>query len=416
MNSIHKIHASRNEICRSLVHCFRIFQRLNRFVTQDMSSDLTILESLLLYELDGDATRSVTELALVMQLDKATISRTLRMMEKKKLIRIRKDPKDARRIEIEIMAHGYKVLDQNDAESNQLLKWFTCFLSEIEQHRLKEYFKRIADAFGTPISPLRKNDFEIRLQMRRLAKSLGYLKDDFFNTGFTPPQWQVLAALADNGDHATPAFLTTLLSTPSSYMSRLLTGLVSSGLVKRPRAARDSRIRQLFLTDKGWASFYAIENAAASFFEERLLCFSDEELHDCLTLFRVFIRETADGIRLIDRRFGIRLARTEDEKRSAIGFLLRSLVRSHREAEAPYEICSPADLISILTEEGESKGVLVVESNGKSLQAKLWFVDVVMPLTCKEMWKEQLSILVYNYVRGVPEGLKVDTSQYIGNV
>ena len=78
MNVSLKIDPARNDSINRIVHLARIIQRLNKFVTEDMGSELSLMESLLLYDLNADATKSVTELAAYMGLDKGTISRALK--------------------------------------------------------------------------------------------------------------------------------------------------------------------------------------------------------------------------------------------------------------------------------------------------------------------------------------------------
>lgn len=414
MSFLNKVPSSRNEAIHRIVHIFRIFQRLNKFVTEDMHSELSIIESLLLYELDGDASRSVTELAEHMELDKATISRTLRSLADRKILRLGKDPGDARRITIEITAKGYKILEVNDHESNTLLSWYLRFVTPQEQEKICNYFSRLAAAFGTPPSPPRRNDHPIRSEMRRLAKSLGYLKDNFMGTTYSPAEWQVLASIHLSPLPIPPAFLAHLLWTPASYMSRMLSSLVKKGLVRRPRSSEDSRMRDLYLTEKGKEVVRQIEKAAEEVFGRSLESFSDEEVIEFAKIFAIFVREPEDGIRLVSRDRYIRLMLTDEDKSAARGFLMRMAVDASLEREMPSDLCN-AHQVAIGLFEGETLiGVLLGQLLKDAIRTVAWLTQKNVTQEIRDLWIEETAALIIDHIRGYLGEVHIDSSSYVG--
>lgn len=416
MTFLLKMPTNRNESINRIVHLFRIMQRLNRFVTEDMHSELSLVESILLYELDGDATRSVTELAAHLELDKATISRTLKNLAERKILRLGKDPADARRITIEIAAKGNKIIETNDSESNALLGWYLKFLTTEEQGLMAEYFRRFADSFGTPPSPLRKNDHPIRVELRRLAKALGYLKDSYMGTAFSPPEWQVMASIYVAPLPVSPAFLAYSLWTPASYMSRLLSGLVKKGLVRRPRSSEDSRVRDLYLTEKGTQAFHSIENSARVIFGEHLKGFSDTEVMQFAHIFALFIREPVDGVRLVERGAFVRVMQTEEDKATARGYLIRCAVDASLERSIPNNICADEQIAIGLFEESGLSGMMLLEPQKEETKLIAWFGGRALSPNTKTVWLEETPTLLTNHLRGYVTSRPIETSGHIGNI
>ena len=411
-----KLSPNRNILCNRIVHLFRILQRLNRFVTEDMNSELSIVESLLLYELDSDATRSVTEIAHQMELDKGTISRTLKNLADRKILKINKDSLDARRITIEITANGYKLLKLNDSESNSLLDWYLRFLTPHEEKIIAKYFKFVADSFGTAPSKLRKNDHPIRVELRRLAKSLGYLKNEFMSTPYSPAEWQILASIQLSSTPITPAFLIHILSSPPSFISRLLGELVKKGLIRRPRSSEDSRIRELYLSEKGKEAFSLIENSTSAVFKGHLKELNDQELLEFTEIFTLFVREIADGVRLISRDTYIQLLITETERLRARGFLLREAVAHGLEEKMPGVLCYGEQIVVGLYKDSKLCGVLLLDNQqGEKFKATTWFISQAIEKSIKDVLIEEACTLITTHLRGIPQKISIDTSSYIGN-
>lgn len=408
---------SRNEKLKKLVHLFRILQRLNRFVTEDMESSLSIAESLLLYELDGDSNRSLSELATIMELDKATISRTLKNLSEAKILKISKNPEDGRRIVIEIAAKGRKILEANDRDSNGVLDWYLEYLLPTEKPKIERYFKLLADNVGTPSSLLRANDHPIRVEMRRLAKSLGYLKDNIYGTEFSPAEWQVIATINLAPIRSNPAFLAYILSTPPSFMSRLLSGLVKRGYIRRPRAVGDSRSREIYLTPKGEEAFVGIESAGISFFQKNLSDLGDEELSHFCSIFSHFIRELEDGKRLVSRDKFTRLMISEIDQAKARGFILREITQKGLEEKIPSELGSRNQVFSGLFCDGTLVGVSLIQVDAfgevprsNIVPARLiCALDKVSPNE-RAQWMIESASLILDYVRGYRKILSIDSS------
>ena len=67
----------------TLHRLLRLLQQKNRFISKDLEMELGIVESIIMLELDGDPSRTASDLVALFDLDKSTISRHLKALQQK---------------------------------------------------------------------------------------------------------------------------------------------------------------------------------------------------------------------------------------------------------------------------------------------------------------------------------------------
>jgi hypothetical protein len=199
-------------------------------------------------------------------------------------------------------------------------------------------------------------------------------------------------------------------------MSRLLTGLVNKGLIKRPRASGDSRVRQLYLTDEGAEAYYFIESCALEIFSQKLESFSDCELEDFVRIFELFIREPYDWVRLIEPKSFIKVLNTDIERAQAKGIVMRSAVESELENKVPEKLYEDNQVLIGIFANKELSGAMVVNPNDKIAQVPVWFCKKPISDIAKAIWIDEIPTLLSNHFRGDYSSIRIDTSRTLSNV
>lgn len=106
--------------------------------------------------------------------------------------------------------------------------------------------------------------------------------------GITSQQMGILFSLK-SGVASTPFELSTLLSIDTGLMTRMLDKLETNGLLERSRNARDRRVVNLRMTDKGAKIAARIPEIAPKVLNARLRNFTKTEFQQLNRLLRKFV-------------------------------------------------------------------------------------------------------------------------------
>lgn len=104
---------------------------------------------------------------------------------------------------------------------------------------------------------------QVRSFNRSVTRRIGALSDDFLGRGRPLAESRLLFEIGRDG--AAVRDLRARLSLDSGYLSRLLRGLESQGLVKSQPAPDDARVRRVLLTAKGRREFEALDRLSQDF-------------------------------------------------------------------------------------------------------------------------------------------------------
>jgi DNA-binding MarR family transcriptional regulator/GNAT superfamily N-acetyltransferase len=111
---------------------------------------------------------------------------------------------------------------------------------------------------------------------RFYTKEIGVITEQLLNTPYTLPEARVLFELAHHHDLTTTK-LAVMLRLDRGYLSRLLTSLEKSELLKRIRSKTDARQRMLKLSDKGKKAFSILNSRSKDQVKAMLTSLPEED-------------------------------------------------------------------------------------------------------------------------------------------
>ena len=118
----------------------------------------------------------------------------------------------------------------------------------------------------------------VRQFNRFYTRQIGLLRQGMVGTSFSLTEGRVLYEIGQRGT-ATAADLVAELSIDPGYLSRLLRGFITSGLVVSTRSATDRRQSILALTDRGRETFAKLDRRSQDEIAVLLGRLSDDEQH-----------------------------------------------------------------------------------------------------------------------------------------
>jgi DNA-binding MarR family transcriptional regulator/N-acetylglutamate synthase-like GNAT family acetyltransferase len=103
----------------------------------------------------------------------------------------------------------------------------------------------------------------VRRFNRFYTQRIGMLRPALYESPYSLAEARVLYELAHAGAPTTASDVARLLAMDAGYLSRMLSGFVARGLVRRTRSARDGREYHLALTAAGRKAFASLDRASA---------------------------------------------------------------------------------------------------------------------------------------------------------
>lgn len=349
---------------RKLHLLFRRLQQKNRFVSRDLGTDLPILESFLMMEIDADSSRIARDLAELLEVNKSSISRSLAALTERGYLRAAAGGSDARSKLVQITGKGRRFLEKYDALSNQLVEGYFSGLSTAEQDEVAAYMDRLADRLGTSPGVLREVDFAVRVAMRRLTRSFGILKPNFMNSGLNTTQWQVLSEIEYNPAVVIAHDLVEPLSTPEATISSVVKSLQRSGLVQRTQSSHDLRQYVLSLSDRGRAVLFEIEAEASSRIKGALRGVSAKDQERFVDLLERFVGSVETGIEL-DAGWVVKALRSESSRSRARAFVIERVSADRRYSFVQERVIDFESYTFALSRDFELSGVIEFQLKGR---------------------------------------------------
>jgi DNA-binding MarR family transcriptional regulator/GNAT superfamily N-acetyltransferase len=166
-------------------------RRFNRFYTRQIgllnehmpASDLSLAEGRVVYELATGGDQTSADICRKLEMDKAHVSRILARFRKRRLVRGREKPENAKHIIIGLAPAGRKMFARLDAGSRSLIQKMLARVDAPEQRRLLKAFHAIEGALGgntegnsasTATEPARAVNTVVNLRRVRVG-DLGYV-------------------------------------------------------------------------------------------------------------------------------------------------------------------------------------------------------------------------------------------------
>ena len=169
-----------------------VFIRANRFIRYLSGLKYTRAEIHTLIEVSARGESTIKNLTEILNMSQSSVSRLVKQLVAKNLLYQTSSKEDKRSKIIKLTTEGKKVVKRIDDEAGPRFIERIKRLNAKEQEVLINFYKRYGNLYKLPNSPSRKGENEIRLQERRVTRSLGVLNNNVFNSGLSTPQWSVL--------------------------------------------------------------------------------------------------------------------------------------------------------------------------------------------------------------------------------
>lgn len=349
---------------------FDLFLRFNRrlvSITQRLAPSLSINESHLLSEISQKPKLSSKQLSEILVLEKSTVSRTVTALLKKGYLTVKAAEQDKRQKELLIIDCGAVALKEDSALRNRQVSECIAALAAAEQSDLGYFLKIMADGFGAFPVKASQDDNLVKIEIRRLTRSMGYLGQNFLDTGISIEKCQILCLTLQHSNNIALNELLKMLPFETSVLSRMVSGLAKAGFLKKITLPGDRRRLALVLTTRGIQLTQEILTTGSNQIEKSLKNLDNSALTRFVELLQKFLpnslvlheRDMQDRIRIS------RLKSSED-RQVGRGFLIENLVRLNRHYETPELLIPSSSITHGLYVNGCLKGISEIQKIKKS--------------------------------------------------
>lgn len=373
----------RRRIATEMQRGFREFQRQNRFVATAGMTDLTLVESQLLVEVDGTPGIDFTVARERLSVDPVKISRTVASLSKRSLLQVGGNAADRRRKRLHLTAEGAKLVAQVDKESNETLARLRERITPAEGERTRSYLTRLADGLSGPQTVHRLCEDPLRPAIRRLTRSMGLLGQNVYGaSGLSSLEWLVIARLATSETPLTARALSDFFSVPPNTMSDLIKRFCQDDIIVQERGGdiRDRRSHPLRLGEAGRHLFVKVHSLAVEQTLGAIKTLSDEEALDFCRIWLAFIglasspQPSSDQI-LQPRITIIRFTSVSERTRARSFFLARCAALENFECVGE-ELFSKKSLCLGLEEENRLLGVAEISLDAETGKGCMRYVSL----------------------------------------
>lgn len=240
-----------DKITQDTLKIFNLFielQRKNRATGTLDGTQLTLVESQLIIELDLDKSSDIFSLAKKLSLNQSTVSRAVQSLSAAGLISIQKDKKDKRKLILALRPSAFSIMKKIDQAANKILQDFSENLTPNEVESLLSSLKKLLDLTEMDPASLRKNEHPFRAQQRRIARLIKKLSAEGI---ISNPELHLLKLLVDYENPLTPTQLAQTLCLKTSAVSILIKDLKKNKLITSEAKKSDARYENIIITQAG---------------------------------------------------------------------------------------------------------------------------------------------------------------------
>lgn len=345
----------------------------NRFIRRLTHTGLSRGEIHILIELQARGECTVRIIQPLLNIDQSSISRFVKNLTQKKLISATHSEMDKRAKVLRLTAAGRKAIAQIDEVAGVVFEQFASRLSATDKKILAEFFERIADWHGQPRCPLRPGESEVRMQQRRMSRSLGVLSQNIFGSQLSSSQWFVFREICYAAYPLNPKTLSEHQSIAPNSLSIILEKLENAGLITRASAIHDSRYIELLPTAQGKKQLAMTEKRSAEDLEKVMVQFPQERQEQLLSIVRRYIDQDATTSPvLLPQDFTLRKINVKNERNKARAFAITELVRRGHAEFAPPVLIGEKSLVYGLFDGKENlQAICEIQNGGSSAEFSL---------------------------------------------
>lgn len=236
-----------------------VFIRANRFIRYLSGIKYTRAEIHTLIEIAARGESTIKDLTQILNMEQSSISRLVKNLVSENLLFQTSSEEDKRSKIIKLTTNGKNVVKRIDKQAGPKLIERARRLNSKEQEVLINFYENFGKLYKLSISPIRKGENEIRLQERRLTRSLGVLNNNVFNSGLSTPQWSVLFDVYNHEFPLNAKMISKNQGIAPNTLSQALNFLEKEKLIKRNQALLDSRFIEVKITSEGKKKYKEIE-------------------------------------------------------------------------------------------------------------------------------------------------------------
>ena len=335
------------------------FNRRLEHITKKLSPELLINENHLLGELRAHPAITAHDLSLSLRMEKSMLSRMLAAIESRGLVEVSVSARDRRRKFLTLTPKGITALEHDNKVRDQQVIQCIAALDEQEQGELQRLLRLMADGLNS--AELHGAEWEnpVKIEIRRLTRSLGMLGDNYLGCEMSVENCQVLHLISQGSVQQPNSLrmseLRQLVPYEFSILSRMVTQLTAAGFVRKEPGVKDKREISLHLSANGKArSEFNIDRGGNSL-ANGMRHFRAEQVGRLCELIEKFVSEDSNAA----LNSGSRLIGDDIElRKEARAFVLAELVRRGLERDVPETILGTSSSVIVHTQNNLINAVL----------------------------------------------------------
>lgn len=359
---------SRTAIILALHKRLQALQLKNLFISRAYGTDLGLIDSHILVELDNSRGKSHTELLSALTLHKVVVSRAVAGLVDAGLIEVKPAKDDARVKLCLLTSAGREILKKLDTNANLLMEQFCAFLNKSQETKLHSLWNALCDGLHAPQVAQRPGIHPLLVPGRRQSRCMGLLGTTVFGeVELSSLEWHWLSLVQSN-EGITAVELSERLNLIPATGTALARRLTQQGYVTATPHPTDRRAQALLLTPAGERILKKVEKVAVSQIERATSKLSLSELTEMVDLFNRFGADLTDSptIKLSGEDL-VRLVTEERDLPLCRGFLISELLENNLHMSAVSTLCTPESTIVVLQQEDTISGLVEISSSGDSV-------------------------------------------------
>lgn len=314
----------------------KLHQQRSRFIANAYHTPLSLVDAYVVIEIDVNPDITLLGLSDILPIHKDVIARTLVRLEKDAYLQRGWNKEDMRQRQYKITAKGKKFLALHDENSRQFLSEYLSKLTLKEIAALQRLQHVLCDSLNAPAVHLRSVEHPFEEGIRRVTRAMGFIGQSLFGSKYSSTEWQIFSMIAADSSSETVTSLSQQLSIPTSTLSQCITRYVKSGLIQKKTAKADKRIKSLELTKSGQAALASIESHGKNIIASAFTADEVEEFNSLLEKHLGLLPEQSNLV--LRQQLQIKQVVTEEDRRSARGFLIFHSTRLRKYFDLPEEI------------------------------------------------------------------------------
>ncbi len=399
---------------RRLIDLYRINQERSQFVSRAYGAELSTRELFVLVEIAFASSRTATQIAKSLNLEKSLVSRTIVSLKKRAYLTCRRNGDDRRSNILTLTEKASRAFAIHDQFNAREIELRAGRITSEEYSQLQDFFSKAADNMGAGPAILRPGENPALGPMRRIVYGSGVLGDNIFGSGYSTVDWQVLTAIARGKGTVRSIDLCARFKILPNTVSVLLKRYAKMRYLLRRTISEDKRSVALSLAPAGLKTLEHIEQCLLrSGLATCVLQDSEEVVQKHLDIFAQYIGESAPAQRLALQVQTIERLNSDAGRSAARNFLILEMVRRNESSHAPELLIGSQNACFVLKRNniiravaevryGDGEAALVNFAYSGDLQSDgigADFVNACLEEICRERSLQMLKIEIQGSAR-----------------